>query len=65
MRRLLVSLVLSASLTGCPSPEQTNDAEVGGDRTGCGDPGSHSRTRGLGQFELHRPLCFPLHDHGA
>ena len=39
--------------------------EAFGPQAGLRDPGGHGRARRLGQFELHRPLRLPLHDHGA
>jgi hypothetical protein len=41
VRSSLVPLALSL-LLGCPSGDEKGDAEVGSDRSGCGDPGSHS-----------------------
>lgn len=54
MRSRLSLLVLPLLLAGCPRAEDEGDAGVGSDRSGCGDPGSHSFL-----LEDHSCACEP------
>ncbi|MFV8750016.1 hypothetical protein ACNOYE_05670 [Nannocystaceae bacterium ST9] len=53
MKRL-PSLALALCLLACPNEGEQSDAEVGGDRSGCGDPGSHSAL-----LDDHSCVCEP------
>lgn len=53
MRRLLATLVLAA-VSACGDDYEASEAGVGGDRSGCGEPGTHSVL-----LEDHSCACEP------
>jgi hypothetical protein len=57
VRLRVLLLALPLLLLACPSPEEEGEAGVGSDRTGCGDPGSHSVL-----LDDHSCACEPGYD---